>query len=82
MTSVDLKRLLAYSTIDILGLVLIGVGCAGALAATGHPGTARLALMVRYCSLCRTPLQGLSFPRCGERSSAPPVRATLINSAG
>jgi formate hydrogenlyase subunit 3/multisubunit Na+/H+ antiporter MnhD subunit len=45
VTSVDLKRLLAYSTIDILGLVLIGVGCAGALAATGHRGDARLALI-------------------------------------
>ena len=44
-TSVDLKRLLAYSTIDILGLVLIGVGCAGALAATGHRSTAQLALL-------------------------------------
>ena len=45
VTSVDLKRLLAYSTIDVVGLVLIGVGCAGALAATGQPGTARLALI-------------------------------------
>ncbi|HVA51918.1 MAG TPA: proton-conducting transporter membrane subunit [Acidimicrobiales bacterium] len=45
VTSVDLKRLLAYSTIDILGLVLIGVGCSGALSATGHPGDARLTLI-------------------------------------
>jgi formate hydrogenlyase subunit 3/multisubunit Na+/H+ antiporter MnhD subunit len=45
VTSVDLKRLLAYSTIDILGLVLIGIGCAGALEATGHPGSAHLALI-------------------------------------
>lgn len=45
VTSVDLKRLLAYSTIDILGLVLIGVGCSGALGATGHPGDAHLALI-------------------------------------
>jgi hydrogenase-4 component B len=45
VTSVDLKRLLAYSTIDILGLVLIGVGCAGALEASGDPGIARLALV-------------------------------------
>lgn len=45
VTSVDLKRLLAYSTIDILGLVLIGIGCAGALTTTGHAGTARLALI-------------------------------------
>ena len=32
----DLKRLLAYSTTDNMGLVLIGVGAAGALAASGH----------------------------------------------
>ena len=44
-TSVDLKRLLAYSTIDILGLVLIGVGCSGALAVTGQPEAAHLALI-------------------------------------
>jgi NADH:ubiquinone oxidoreductase subunit 5 (subunit L)/multisubunit Na+/H+ antiporter MnhA subunit len=36
---------LAYSTIDILGLVLIGVGCSGALAATGHTRAAHLALI-------------------------------------
>ncbi|HEV3188355.1 MAG TPA: proton-conducting transporter membrane subunit [Acidimicrobiales bacterium] len=45
VTSVDLKRLLAYSTIDILGLVLIGVGCSGALAVTGHSRDAHLALI-------------------------------------
>ena len=44
-TSTDIKRLLAYSTIDILGLVLIGVGAAGALRDTGHPAVAQLALM-------------------------------------
>lgn len=44
-TSTDLKRLLAYSTIDILGLVLIGVGASGALRDSGHPGAAQLALM-------------------------------------
>ena len=41
----DLKRLLAYSTIDIMGLVLIGVGASGALAATGHPRVAQLSLV-------------------------------------
>lgn len=45
VTSVDLKRLLAYSTIDTLGLVLIGVGCSGALAATGHARDAHLAMI-------------------------------------
>ena len=43
-TSTDLKRLLAYSTIDMLGLVLVGVGSAGALRATGQAGIAQLAL--------------------------------------
>lgn len=44
-TSTDIKRLLAYSTIDILGLVLVGVGASGALRDTGHPAVARLAMM-------------------------------------
>jgi hydrogenase-4 component B len=43
--SADLKRLLAYSTIDNVGLVLIGVGAAGALAATGHALLATLAML-------------------------------------
>ena len=43
-TSTDLKRLLAYSTIDIVGLVLIGVGVAGALNDSGEPAVAHLAM--------------------------------------
>lgn len=43
-TSTDLKRLLAYSTIDIIGLVLIGVGAAGALSDSGQPVVAHLAM--------------------------------------
>jgi formate hydrogenlyase subunit 3/multisubunit Na+/H+ antiporter MnhD subunit len=43
-TSTDLKRLLAYSTIDVMGLVLLGVGAAGALLDTGHPDAGKLAL--------------------------------------
>jgi len=43
-TSTDLKRLLAYSTIDIVGLVLIGVGAAGALRDAGQPAAAHLAM--------------------------------------
>ncbi len=41
----DLKRLLAYSTIDNVGLVLLGVGAAGALADTGHRALGALALL-------------------------------------
>jgi hydrogenase-4 component B len=43
-TSTDLKRLLAYSTADNIGLVMIAVGTAGLLTATGHPSYAALAL--------------------------------------
>ena len=43
--SSDLKRLLAYSTIDNMGLVLVGVGAAGALVATGHRTLADLAMV-------------------------------------
>jgi formate hydrogenlyase subunit 3/multisubunit Na+/H+ antiporter MnhD subunit len=44
-TSSDLKRLLAYSTADNMGLVLIAVGVSGLFAATGHPTTASLAMV-------------------------------------
>ena len=44
-TSTDLKRLLAYSTIDVMGLVLLGVGAAGALAVTGHHEVAHLTMV-------------------------------------
>jgi hydrogenase-4 component B len=43
--SPDLKRLLAYSTVDNMGLVLIGAGASGALAARGYHALAALALI-------------------------------------
>ncbi len=43
--STDLKRLLAYSTVDNIGLVLIGLGAAGALAVSGDRLLAALALL-------------------------------------
>lgn len=49
--STDLKRLLAYSTIDNVGLILVGVGAAGALAVTGDPLLASLALMAALFQL-------------------------------
>ena len=44
-TSNDLKRLLAYSTTDNMGLVLLGVGASGLFASTGHRSLALLALV-------------------------------------
>ncbi|MHB1712658.1 MAG: proton-conducting transporter transmembrane domain-containing protein [Acidimicrobiales bacterium] len=43
-TSTDLKRLLAYSTTDNMGLVLIGVGASGLFADGGHTVVASLAM--------------------------------------
>ncbi|GAA3721695.1 proton-conducting transporter membrane subunit [Streptomyces tremellae] len=40
----DLKRLLAYSTAENMGLVLVGTGAAGLFAASGRPALASLAL--------------------------------------
>lgn len=42
--STDLKRLLAYSTTENMGLVMIGVGASGLFASTGRPVLAALAL--------------------------------------
>lgn len=44
-TASDLKRLLAHSTTDNVGLVLLGVGASGLFASTGHPSLALLALV-------------------------------------
>ena len=44
-TSSDLKRLLAYSTTDNVGLMLLGVGASGLFASTGHRALALVALV-------------------------------------
>jgi len=41
----DLKRLLAYSTVENLGLILVGVGACGVFADSGQPALAALALV-------------------------------------
>ena len=44
-TSTDLKRLLAYSTTDNMGLVLIALGASGLFGAVGRPTTAAIAMV-------------------------------------
>ena len=44
VVAADLKRLLAYSTTENMGLVLVGVGASGLFATTGRPLLAALAL--------------------------------------
>ena len=50
-TSRDLKRLLAYSTTDNMGLVLLGVGASGLFVSTGHRSLALLALVASLLHL-------------------------------
>jgi formate hydrogenlyase subunit 3/multisubunit Na+/H+ antiporter MnhD subunit len=44
LASTDLKRMLAYSTTENMGLVLVGVAAAGLFTSTGHPVLAAAAL--------------------------------------
>jgi hydrogenase-4 component B len=44
-TNTDLKRMLAYSTADNMGLVLIGVGASGLFVASGHKTIGALAMV-------------------------------------
>lgn len=45
LVSSDLKRLLAYSTTENVGLAFMGVGTAGLFASSGHPRLGSLALL-------------------------------------
>jgi formate hydrogenlyase subunit 3/multisubunit Na+/H+ antiporter MnhD subunit len=51
-TSSDLKRLLAYSTTDNVGLVLLGVGASGLFASTGHRALSLVALVAALLHMC------------------------------
>ena len=51
VVAVDLKRLLAYSTTENMGLVLVGVGAAGYFAASGVRPLAALALVAAMLHL-------------------------------
>ena len=71
-TSTDLKRLLAYSTIDVMGLVLLGVGASGALADTGHHELAQLAMIAAlFLMIAHAAFKGCLFLAAGaiERST-------------
>ena len=73
--STDTKRLLAYSTVDNMGLVLIGVGAAGALAAGGERMLAGLVLLAALFHLVNHALfKGLLFFGAGAVQHATGTR--------
>ena len=73
--SADLKRLLAYSTVDNMGLVLIGAGAAGALAVTGHRALAALAMIAALFQLVsHSAFKGCLFLAAGSVQRAAGTR--------
>jgi hydrogenase-4 component B len=73
--SPDLKRLLAYSTVDNMGLVLIGVGASGALAVRGYHVLAALALIAALFQLAaHSAFKGCLFLAAGSVQRAAGTR--------
>ncbi|HUZ25532.1 MAG TPA: proton-conducting transporter membrane subunit [Streptosporangiaceae bacterium] len=73
--STDLKRLLAYSTVDNIGLILIGVGVSGALAASGHRMLAGLAMIAALFQLINhSAFKGCLFLAAGSVQRAAGTR--------
>ncbi len=73
--SPDLKRLLAYSTVDNMGLVLLGVGAAGALAVSGHHTLAELAMIAALFQLAaHSAFKGCMFLAAGSVQHAAGTR--------
>ncbi len=73
--SPDLKRLLAYSTVDNMGLVLTGVGAAGALAVSGHRALAALAMIAAlFQMVSHSAFKGCLFLAAGSVQRAAGTR--------
>lgn len=71
----DLKRLLAYSTIENVGIVLIGVGTAMLAQAAGLPSLATLALAAALLhALNHAAIKGLLFMAAGSIAQAAGTR--------
>ena len=63
----DIKRLLAYHTVENIGIILLGVGTGMIAAATGHPTLAALGLMAGlYHLLNHAVFKGLLFLGAGS----------------
>ena len=75
LVSSDLKRLLAYSTTENVGLILIGVGAGGLLAASGNPTPAALAVAAALLHVVNhAAFKGLLFLGAGSVVSATGTR--------
>ncbi|HUZ09033.1 MAG TPA: proton-conducting transporter membrane subunit [Acidimicrobiales bacterium] len=74
-SSTDMKRLLAYSTTDNVGLALIGLGASGLFDATRHPQLAALGLVAALVLLLNhAAFKGALFLSAGSVQSATGTR--------
>ncbi|MCC6532871.1 MAG: hydrogenase 4 subunit B [Burkholderiales bacterium] len=63
----DLKRLLAYHSVENIGIILIGIGLSMVFLATGHPAAATLGLIAGlYHTLNHAVFKGLLFLGAGS----------------
>jgi len=70
----DLKRLLAYHSIENIGIILMGLGAALMFLHTGHPVLASLALIAGlYHTINHAVFKALLFPRGGREWSTRPT---------
>jgi hydrogenase-4 component B len=75
MVSSDLKRLLAYSTSENAGIILMGLGAGAVLAASGHPILAAIALTAALLHCANhAAFKGLLFLASGAVLSATGTR--------
>lgn len=75
LVAADLKRLLAYSTTENVGLIMIGVGAAGMLAANGNRALAAVALGAALLHVVNhAAFKGLLFLGAGSVLSATGTR--------
>ncbi len=71
----DLKRLLAYHSVENIGIILLGIGSAVMLFALGHPALAALALAAGlYHTINHAIFKGLLFLGAGSVVSATGTR--------
>jgi hydrogenase-4 component B len=79
----DLKRLLAYSSVENIGIVLIGIGAGLLFGARGLPAAAALAFIAAlYHALNHTAFKGLLFMGAGAVLHAIPTRRDDMNVMG
>ena len=79
----DLKRLLAYHTVENIGIIYIGLGLALAFKAAEHAARRRTRAHRRRCSMCSTiPSSRACCSSAPAPCSTPPANATWSISAG